>query len=178
MRFQLFDSQRCCLHRRRSQRLEKNIRQPLIDSKTTHVEAFTAMPRVESLTLPVVAGRGIRALISDTQPPAAVPTDGQALQQCGSFSQGVTWLVESLFLGQMTNSFSDRALLIDVSLVTRLTVNIGPSIHRIAEHAVDGGVTRDDPLELMAISQARHHAARMHGEGQFVRAEPQPNLAC
>src|SRR6516164_2977975 len=151
------------------------------------------MARVEFLPLAVVAGRGIRALISDTQPPAAVPTDGQALQQCRSFSQGVTCLVESrrdvrlqshlislkgcpidetfmmsgkkyqpLFLGQMTNSFSDRALLIHVALVARLTVNIGPSIHRI----VDGGVTRDDPLELMAISQARHDAARVHGEGQ------------
>src|SRR5216683_6740997 len=102
------------------------------------------MPRVEFLTLTVVAGRGFRALISDTQPPTAVPADGQALQQCRSFSQGMTCLVESrrdvrlqshlnsfkgrpigepfmmsgkkyqpLFLGQMTNSFSDRALLID-----------------------------------------------------------------
>src|ERR1700730_1749857 len=95
MRFQLFDRERGCLHRRRGQRLEKNIRHRLIDGKTTHVETFTAMARVEFLTLTVVAGRGIRALISDTQPPAADPTDGQALQQCGSFSQGVTCLVES-----------------------------------------------------------------------------------
>src|SRR5262249_33005786 len=85
---------------------------------------------------------------------------------------------QPLFLGQMTNSFPDRALLIHVSLVARLTVNIGPSIHRIAEHAIDGGVTRDDPLELMAISQARHDAARVHGEGQILRAEPHPDLAC
>src|SRR5580704_1738442 len=95
MRFQLFDSERGCLQRRRSQRLEKNIRHCLIDGKTAHVETFPAMARVELLTLAVVAGCGIRALISDTQPPAAAPTDGQALQQCGSFSQGVTCLVES-----------------------------------------------------------------------------------
>src|SRR5215470_13617946 len=95
MRFQLFDSERGCLQRRRSQRLEKNIRHRLIDGKTAHVETFPAMARVAFLTLTVVAGRGIRALISDMQPPATAPTDGQALQQCRSFSQSETCLVES-----------------------------------------------------------------------------------
>src|SRR5690349_1481791 len=93
MRFQLFDSERGCLECRRSQCLEKNIRHCLIDGKTAHVETFPAMARVAFLTLTVVAGRGIRTLISDMQPSAAVPTDGQALQQCGSFSQGVTCLL-------------------------------------------------------------------------------------
>src|SRR5262249_23038943 len=76
------------------------------------------------------------------------------------------------------DEFRDGALRIDVSLVAGLTVNIGPSIHRIAEHAIDGGVTRHDPLELMTISQARHDTARVHGEGQILRAEPHPDLAC
>ena len=60
VRFQLFDSERGCLQRRRSQRLEKNIRHGLIDGKTAHVETFPAMACVEFLTLAVVARRGIR----------------------------------------------------------------------------------------------------------------------
>src|ERR1700674_1580398 len=189
MRFQLLDSEVCCLHGRRCQRLEKDVAHSLIDGKTAHVETFSAMPPVELLTPTIVAGRRVRALVSNTQPTAAGPTDGQALQQCGSFSQGVTCLVESsgdvrlearlngfkgcpvdetfmmfgkkyrpLFLGQMTNSFSDSAVLIDVSLVAGLTINVRPSIHRVAEHAIDGGVTRSDPTQLMASSQGRHHA--------------------
>src|SRR5215469_2307155 len=155
MRFQLLDRECCCLHSRWGQRLEKGVGHRFIDGKTAHVETFTPMPRVEFLTLTVVAGCGIRALVGDTQPTAAATADGQALQQCGSFSQGVTCLVEfrrdvrleallngfkgcpidetfmmsgkkhrPLLLGQMTNSFSDRALLIDISLIAGLTVYV------------------------------------------------------
>ena len=154
------------------------------------------MSPVALLTTTIVAGGRVGALIGDMQPTATVPADGQALQQCGSFSQGATCLVEfsgevrlqtllnglkgrpvdeafmmsgkkdrPLLLGQMTNSFPDRALLIHISLVAGLPINVGPSIHGIAEYVIDGGVAGSDPTDLMAIRQRWHHAERVHGEG-------------
>src|SRR6516225_10264293 len=139
-------------------------------------------------------------------PTATVPTDQQALQECGSFSQGATCLVEfrtdvglqahligvkrgpvdetfmmsekqhrPLLLRQMTDSFSDDAVLIDVALVTGLPINISASILRIAEHVIDGSVGRSDPTKLMAVSEGRHDAQGVLGEGQLLRAEPQPD---
>ena len=94
LRFQLLDSERGCLYRRGGQRLEKDVRQRMVDSETADVETLFAVAAVEFLALTVIPGRGIRALIGDTQSSAAVPTESQALQQCGSFSQRVTCLVE------------------------------------------------------------------------------------
>src|SRR5216683_4218907 len=78
----------------------------------------------------------------------------------------------------MTNSFSDGALLIDVALVAGLTIHIRASIHRIAEHAIDGGVGRGDPAQLMAGSEGGHEAQGVQRESQMLRAEPYPDLAC
>src|SRR5579864_1835237 len=94
MGFELLDSECCCLHCRRCQRVEKSIGDSFIDGKTAHVETVAVTSPVELLTPTIVAGRRVRALISDKQPTAAVPTDGQTLQQCGSFSQGATCLVQ------------------------------------------------------------------------------------
>ena len=48
----------------------------------------------------------------------------------------------------MTNPFSDGALLIDVALVTGLTIHVRTSIHWIAEHIIDGDVGRVRDLEV------------------------------
>ena len=72
----------------------------------------------------------------------------------------------------MTNSFSDGALRIDVALVTGLTIHVRTSIHRIAEHIIDGDVGRSDPAKLMAGSEGRHEAQGVQGERQMLRAKP------
>jgi hypothetical protein len=81
-----------------------------------------------------------------------------------------------LVLRQMTNAASDSPLLIDIALVAGLPIDVGASIHRIAEHVIDGDVGRRDPTELMAREERGHEAHRMHREGQPFRAEPQPDL--
>ena len=73
-----------------------------------------------------------------------------------------------LFLRQMTNSFSDGPLLIDIAFVAGLTINVGPSIYRIAEHVIDGDVGRSDPTELMAGEERGHEAQGMQREGQIL----------
>src|SRR5438445_970349 len=78
----------------------------------------------------------------------------------------------------MTNSLSDITLLIDVAFVAGLTIHVRASIHRIAEHVIDGGVGRGDPAQLMAGSEGRHDAQGMQRKSQMLRAEPYPDLAC
>src|SRR5215472_12760165 len=94
MGFQLLDRERGGLERRRGQHLEKSLAGRLVESETAHAEALQGVPAVELPAVAIVAGRGVRALISDAQSTAAVSADSQALQQCRSFSQGATCLVE------------------------------------------------------------------------------------
>src|ERR1700751_1407627 len=78
----------------------------------------------------------------------------------------------------MTNSFSDSTLLIDVAFVTGFTIHVRASIHRIAEHVIDGSVGRGDPAQLMAGSERRHDAQWVQWKSQMLGAEPYPYLAC
>src|SRR5215472_18106114 len=66
----------------------------LVDGETAHAEAAHGVAPRDFVIFTVVAWRGVGALISDPQPTATVPTNGQALEQCGSFSQGATCLME------------------------------------------------------------------------------------
>src|SRR6516225_9299336 len=159
MGFQLLDCQSGGLERRRRQHLEKRLAHRLVEGEAAHAEALDGVPSVELLTFAIVAGRGVRALISDAQSTAAVSADHQALQQCRSFSQGATCLVEfsadvgfearlnggkrrpvdetfmmsgkqhrPLLRREMSDSPSDRALLIDIALLASLTINVGACI--------------------------------------------------
>ena len=75
-----------------------------------------------------------------------------------------------LIQGQMTGSFSDRAVFIDVTFMASLAVSVCASIHRIGEHVVDGGVSRSNPADL-----ALHAGAQR--EGKSFGTEPEPDLA-
>src|ERR1019366_385614 len=71
---------------------------------------------------------------------------------------------------QMTSSSSERSLVIGIAFMTRLSVGVSASIHRIREHVMDGGVSRDEPTDL-----AFHVGSQ--GERKTLGAEPKPDLA-
>jgi len=72
--------------------------------------------------------------------------------------------------GQMTSSSSEHSLFIDITLMTRLSVGVSASIHRIGEHVMEGSVSRSNPTDLT------FHVGSQR-EGKTLRAEPKPDLA-
>src|ERR1700751_1778086 len=71
---------------------------------------------------------------------------------------------------QMTSSSSEHSLFIDITLMTRFSVGVSASIHRISEHMMDGRVSRSDPTDLT------FHVGSQR-EGKTLGAEPKPDLA-
>src|SRR5229473_3215299 len=67
----------------------------------------------------------------------------------------------------MTDSSSDCALRIDVSLIASLTINVGARIEGIGERSMDHGISRSDPANLMAGTDGLHRADGQ-GTAQFA----------
>ena len=61
-------------------------------------------------------------------------------------------------------------MFIDITFMTRLSVGVSASIHRIGEHVMDGSVSRSDPTDLT------FHVGSQR-EGKTLGAEPKPDLA-
>jgi hypothetical protein len=73
--------------------------------------------------------------------------------------------------GQKPRSFPEHALFIHVTFMTRFSVGVSASIHRIGEHAMDAGISRGGPTDLS------FHVGTC-GKGKALSTEPKPNLAC
>jgi len=72
--------------------------------------------------------------------------------------------------GQMTSSSSEHSLFIDITLMTRFSVGVSASIHRIGEHVMEGSVSGSNPTD-------RTFHVGSQREGKTLRAEPKPDLA-
>ena len=71
--------------------------------------------------------------------------------------------------GEITSSFLDQSLLIEVPLTTSLPIDVCTGIHRVGEDMVDRSISGSDPAQLaMGVVLRR--------EGQTLGAEPKPDL--
>src|SRR5260370_26792153 len=75
--------------------------------------------------------------------------------------------------GQMTSSSSEHSLFIDITLMTRLSVGVSASIHRIGEHVMEGSVSRSNPTDLTF-----HVGSQRRSEEHTSELQSHLNLVC
>ena len=69
----------------------------------------------------------------------------------------------------MTSSSSEHSLFIDVTLMTRFSIGVSASMHRIGEHVMEGRVVGATQRISLFIGARRK-------EGKTLRAAPKPDL--